>query len=127
MEPSVEQAPCWRLQNAETARPSGGNSSVRPGGTECNVRASLTAVVFSIRKWSIEVHDCVMDDSMSVSLVVVLMDRAINFVIFQMADVIVLDRTLRARVFDEQNWKSRTPVWLQFRLGKARATPKATS
>jgi hypothetical protein len=45
------------------------------------------------------------------------MGEAVDFVIFQMADVIVLDRTLRPRVFDEQNWKSITPVWLQFRFG----------
>jgi hypothetical protein len=62
------------------------------------VRASLTAVVFSIRKWSIEGHDCVIGVSTSLSLVVVLMDRAM----FQMADVIVLDRTLRPDVFDEE-------------------------
>jgi hypothetical protein len=47
-------------------------------GTECNVMVSLTAVVFSIRKWSSEVHECVMGDSTSLSLVVVLMGRAIN-------------------------------------------------
>jgi hypothetical protein len=57
------------------------------------VTASPTAVVFSICKWSIEVHDCVMGDSTSFSLVVVLMDPAINFVIFQIADAIVLART----------------------------------
>jgi hypothetical protein len=69
------------------------------------VIASLAAIVFSIRKWSIEVHDCVMGDSTSLSPVGGLMDRAINFVIFQMVDVIVLDRTLRPHAFDEQKWK----------------------
>jgi hypothetical protein len=73
MEPSVEQALCLRLENARTAALSGANWSVRPGGTDCNVRANLAAVVFLIRKWSIEVHDCVMGDSTSRSLVVVLM------------------------------------------------------
>jgi predicted outer membrane lipoprotein len=47
------------------------------------VRASLTAVVFSIRRWSIEVPDCVMGDSTSLSLVVVLMGRAIDLSSFK--------------------------------------------
>jgi hypothetical protein len=66
------------------------------------VIGSLAAVVFSIRKWSIEVHGCVMGDSTSLSLGVVLLGRPINLVIFQLVDVIVLDRTLRRHVFDEQ-------------------------
>jgi hypothetical protein len=37
----------------------------------------------------------------SLSLVVVLMGRAM----FQTVDVMVLGRTLRPRVFDEQKWK----------------------
>jgi hypothetical protein len=69
------------------------------------VIASLTAVVFSVRKWFIQVHDWVMGDSTSLSLVVVLMGRAINFAMFQMADVIVLDRTLRPHAFEGQEWK----------------------
>jgi hypothetical protein len=47
------------------------------------------------------------------------MGEAVDFVIFQMADVIVLDRTLRPRVLDEEKWKQITAVRLQFAFGKA--------
>jgi hypothetical protein len=63
--------------------------------------------------------DCPLSDPQSLSLVVIVMGRPINQVMWEMAVAVLLDATLGAHVLDEAKWKMITAASSEFGFEKA--------